>query len=852
MSDAKRQWIESAVAAYEALNPLEQIAWVVPVLGLVGSIIYFGFKIARWATDKLKRPRASERAPAHPIAVATPSRPAVQPPPAEVVPPRWEYQWEVGEGVTQRAVEPPLDKAIVQEIQRAAEAGNRSHLIFVRGELGIGKSTLVPMVRLELRRVGKQSAPTNPQASNVLETCVVLEAEDLEPAHEFAKRIKVAIDKDGAVIALGRPATMDIAERRLGRPADKAVTMLPFEPTRQLFHECISAISQKFGLDAVATQKLLKLAGNFDQRFLQTPFYFEQAARAISMDESMSIDGSFTPLQVFQRSIEQRVSELGGSFADLVQCALGNLDADRTPNLAGIIGENGFVHDGYRNVLLASAVVTRGERFENVVKCQNVIPAIEIILSHMKSLRRARGEVLKERFELDLRDFVMGDQQIAQAHYPIFIQGRVADAFRRLRDEAPADVLRERCMRMIEKRSAPGGVETTDEGSLLWDISDALSDVGDPRLKRAARAKFGPESGYFVAVPKTTIEIGSDHVPVRADSAKPVLPFRREGVEVGPLWVAKFLVTNELFLEFWDSEGRKKHYKATARQWIREDAALREEIARSFDVTATRCFWKETRDQDALVLSGASSAIPTPLQLARKRALAPNDPAQVALWDPTQTDERFSAKGKPVVGVNWWEAMAFCDWWTSAKLPDTGFPPGSTAGLLTDWEWEAVRRFYYEAEGSVDAPAFPAGRFPAHTRMAMTSAQGGRVHNVLRPLHVGLSLAPKSEGPTDMVGNVWEWTRSRVFGRIVTAAEENADFGPTAWDDVDAQGEQTPRHPLRDVVNEDNDLSYRAVRGGSFFSRDEQAAWNPAYRLCDPPFSSYIDLGFRIAVYLPL
>ncbi|MFC7479237.1 hypothetical protein ACFQX7_03040 [Luedemannella flava] len=55
----------------------------------------------------------------------------------------------------------------------------------------------------------------------------------------------------------------------------------------------------------------------------------------------------------------------------------------------------------------------------------------------------------------------------------------------------------------------------------------------------------------------------------------------------------------------------------------------------------------------------------------------------------------------------------------------------------------------------------------------------------------------------------------------------------------------------RDIADRPYDLTYRAVRGGSFFSDDQAAATDPAYRLCDPPFSSYVDLGFRICVYPP-
>jgi formylglycine-generating enzyme required for sulfatase activity len=195
--------------------------------------------------------------------------------------------------------------------------------------------------------------------------------------------------------------------------------------------------------------------------------------------------------------------------------------------------------------------------------------------------------------------------------------------------------------------------------------------------------------------------------------------------------------------------------------------------------------------------------------------------------------------------------MAFCAWWSASKIDGSGFPEGAVASLLTDWECEAVRRLYYEAPDFLDGEQVPTARYPAHLRKPATSSRRGRITNVMRPLHVGLSPVPNGGGPFDMVGNVWEWTRSRVFGRIIGSHNTDVRFGETTWDDVDRDAEQTSVHPMRDVVDLPNDLSYRAVRGGSFFSIDEQAAWHPAYRLCDPPFSSYFDLGFRIAVYPP-
>ncbi len=860
MLETAGQWLADVIADFRALPPTEQVNWMLENGAKVGgAVIALGGALV-WLSRAMRKQEAAN----HRIEPTEPSSPfskasAVFDPPigqsqpaAFVGPPRWEYQWEIGDSLTQRAVEPPLDIALAREVQRAGEFGQARLLIFVRGELGIGKSTLRALLREQLASAGKISAVHDQRVANFLQTCSVFEADDLEPPHAFAQRISAATEMDGAVIALARPPTLDIVERRLGRSADKAVTMLPFQPGQHLFHECITNIANKFMLSAPeGRDKLLTIASNFDEKILQTPFYFEQAARAIAADPDIKVDGTFTPLQVFQRSIEQRVTELGGSFADLIQCALGKREADRLPQLSGIIGENGFVHDGYRSILLAVAFLNRGESFEEIAQCENVIPAIKIILSHMKSTRRARKEAVAARYELELRDFVMQEPRIAHRYYPIYIQGRIADAFRALGDEAPAHALRARCMKLIDLRASRTFTPETDDASLLWDVSDALSDIGDPRLRKAARERFSSQSGYFVHVPKTQIIVGSAHVPARADTAKPVLPYARSTIDIGPFWVANFLVTNELFRQFWDDPERKKYYQATGAQWIAETPSLIEKIETAFDISATRCFWKEMHDKEAIQLLSSNSELPTPLQLARRRALRPNDPTQVELWNDSRTDERFSAKGKPVVGVNWWEAMAFCEWWTATKLPRADFPAGSKASLLADWEWEAIRRKFYEAgtDAESDAAIYAPNRYPAHTRIANASPHGGRISNVMRPLHVGISLSPTAGGPSDLVGNVWEWTRSRVFGQIVASEEVTPNFGPTSWDDGDREAEQIPRHPDRDITDQKDDLSYRAVRGGSFFSRDEQAAWNPAYRLCDPPFSSYIDLGFRFAIY---
>ena len=546
-------------------------------------------------------------------------------------------------------------------------------------------------------------------------------------------------------------------------------------------------------------------------------------ALAVAVDPSIKADGRVTPLQIFQRAIYQRLSGSGVSFKDLVAWALGNYKSDNISLVPGIVDQNGFIHDGYRNVVLAAAVVTEVESFANVIKCENAIPAVSIMLSHLRSSVPSRAR-RPPNFEAELKRFCLNEPQIANKHYPIYLQGLVAETFRQVRDEAPADAVRGRCMRLISDRASNGRMGNGQEDLIWWDVSDALSEVWDPRLRQAQRDRFSPQSGYFTYIQRCEIEVGSNSIPKRTDQAKPVLPFYRTRVNVGPCWVANYLVTNEVFLEFWDHPERNRHFKATGGQWLRRHPGLMREIERSFDISARRCFWKELSEQEAVAVSGIRAEARSPLELAREKAL--RSEGQVALWDPMQADDRFNARGKPVVGVNWWEAMAFCDWWTKHKLPNAGFPLGSRANLLTDWEWEALRRMFYEPSDLPDQEAYEPNRYPAHTRDSTLSTTGGRVGNPMRPFHVGLALAPNGDGPTDMVGNVWEWTRSRVFGMITLSEKVNGDFGPTAWEDGDPHDERTACHPSRDRTDELNDLFYRTTRGGSFFSKDEQAAWN--------------------------
>jgi formylglycine-generating enzyme required for sulfatase activity len=759
---------------------------------------------------------------------------------------RWEYQWEDAvNAVGEPAVEPPLPVRLVDEINHLAAAGVPSVLLFVRGELGIGKSALAALVKERLPEAAARAADR--ATGNALATCRVLEAEDLESPIEFATRVKRELASAARVIAIARPETLDVAATWIDRAPDASVVMRPFEPTSALFPECIRTVCDAAELHGERARKRVEVLASQLPTVLQTPFYFQELANVVKLSPPSAGHDDQSPLERFQTSLDLRIGP--GAFEELLDCALGRRPPDTIRHIAGIIDGRGFAHDGYRNVVLAVSVLIGHETFLTLTQTANVFPAVQTVLDHVGHAWRRRPLDFNDPLLQQLRSFVIDMTAESEVPYLVYLQGQVAASLRHLGSDEAAQALRTRCLEFINGRPVTRP-KSTDDVSHWWDVSDALSAVGDPRLRAAEAGRYGINSGYFIEVPCTTVDIGSRSIPTREDDAKPVLPFARTSVEVGPLWVANFLVTNEQFQDFWFSSSRAEYFEHTGGQWYRQEPDLMAQIEGSFDTIAPRCYWLDIKEQHQVALSTGAMSI---LDVARARALRSD---RIKLWDPTLADQRFSALGNPVVGINWWEAMAFCAWWTDVRLPESDFPDGARATLLTDWEWEAIRRLFYDPDLE-DRQVYDEPRYPAHLRR-VGRVRGGRrerVTNVMRPLHVGLSPVPHGPGPLDMVGNVWEFTRSRVFAQIVAGddeeGEKDARYHGTLWDDVNPDAEQTPLHPERDVTTALGDLSYRALRGGSFLSIDLQAAWHPAYRLCDPPFTSYFDLGFRIAVYPP-
>jgi formylglycine-generating enzyme required for sulfatase activity len=198
-------------------------------------------------------------------------------------------------------------------------------------------------------------------------------------------------------------------------------------------------------------------------------------------------------------------------------------------------------------------------------------------------------------------------------------------------------------------------------------------------------------------------------------------------------------------------------------------------------------------------------------------------------WD----HPRWGLDNRPVVGITWYEAVAYCTWlteqlrrapcslhiWRDGKPTTLNVEPGTLiVRLPTEAEWEKAAR-------GPDGRRWPWGEEWLEGRANTAEAGIGET------CAVGCFPAGASPyGVCDAAGNVWEWTSSR-WGR---SSIYRPDYG-YPYDPTDGREDPTG-----------SDL--RVVRGGSW-SLSRRGA-RCAYRDRNIPDYWYIDLGFRVVVSL--
>jgi formylglycine-generating enzyme required for sulfatase activity len=215
---------------------------------------------------------------------------------------------------------------------------------------------------------------------------------------------------------------------------------------------------------------------------------------------------------------------------------------------------------------------------------------------------------------------------------------------------------------------------------------------------------------------------------------------------------------------------------------------------------------------------------------------------QYRAFDPTH-DSRYYAKrhlrsddqgmplnapSQPVVRVSWEQAMAFCGWLSERTGKRFNLPTeaqweyacraGSAASMsfgTSEADFGGLANLADQQFGRIDEQQMTGGIMP----MMLEGAALSDVRFVDRSVVTATvgSYPANAWGLYDMHGNVAEWTRTA--------------YQPYPYCEADGR-------------NDNNDLTGRVVRGGSFFDPPRRA--RSAYRLAYPSWRKLFNVGFRV------
>jgi sulfatase modifying factor 1 len=170
---------------------------------------------------------------------------------------------------------------------------------------------------------------------------------------------------------------------------------------------------------------------------------------------------------------------------------------------------------------------------------------------------------------------------------------------------------------------------------------------------------------------------------------------------------------------------------------------------------------------------------------------------------PLWNDSNFNHPDQPVVAVNWFEAVKYCEWLSGIT--------GRAYRLPTEAEWERAAR------GGREGALYPWGDEPPHARPEYMKRWGGEVNGTL-PVGGGV---PNVWGVYELGENVHEWCSDWFDKEYYATSPARNPHGP-------ASGER------------------RASRGGSW--RHHIKFSRCASRSSIPPSFKYADYGFRVVL----
>ncbi len=279
------------------------------------------------------------------------------------------------------------------------------------------------------------------------------------------------------------------------------------------------------------------------------------------------------------------------------------------------------------------------------------------------------------------------------------------------------------------------------------EAAKALEKLGDPRFVVAAG-----EFGEYLVPP--TVELPSGRYAIGSDERQALFEGPRRSVEIGKFGIGRFPVTVAEYKRFMDSGGYDDE-----RWWDGKGArAWREGIEtgkhqRARDRALYDRFRADPSELDRLFQSGlmprraferwSTRVMWTAEDFDERNHAEHPDVRYVepAYW----SDPHFRSPNRPVVGVSWYEARAYCAW-LSAQT-------GRTYRLPTELEIEGASR-------GLEDRAYPWGDDPpvkGWCNVVGTHIQGTTPVGVFPESHT-------PDGVADLFGNVMQWTTS-AWGR---------------------------------------------------------------------------------------
>jgi formylglycine-generating enzyme required for sulfatase activity len=165
---------------------------------------------------------------------------------------------------------------------------------------------------------------------------------------------------------------------------------------------------------------------------------------------------------------------------------------------------------------------------------------------------------------------------------------------------------------------------------------------------------------------------------------------------------------------------------------------------------------------------------------------------------PASNSQVFLTPNSPRVGVNWFEAVAFCHWLSERT--------GQSITLPTEAQWERAARH-------TDGRAYPWGNSAADLAQRCNMWDTGIGHTSA----VGLFPSGKAEcGACDLSGNVWEWCRTKWRGDYVNY-QTKVDDGLSGEDACVARGGSWITGDVGRLSSSCRRISYRPGLRYSYF-----------------------------------